>query len=123
MKYEMKLRHESDFLLVKTFLFAGMHRKSIEVAQHYSSKDKKDMSGGEGGRDSNGNSEDGDIKAHQHHYDQSIPPSQDEDFRSNSIAQLRAKAQQHSAKLHADKPTSNQTSNHIGNQLHHHLGL
>ena len=140
----------------------GMHRKSMEVAQHYSESEGKLIdtvvsSSGEGGRGSN---EDGgkpdsssssaaSAAAHHHHQQQraqqqlqqqlhnlsnaqqnslfdvataaalGVDPS--EDFRSNSIASLRAKAQQHSAQLiQSAYTTSSNLENHLQDPPQHH---
>ena len=142
----------------------GMHRKSMEVAQHYSESEGKLIdtvvsSSGEGGRGSN---EDGSkpdsssssaasAAAHHHHQQQraqqqlqqqlhnlsnaqqnslfdvataaALGVDHSEDFRSNSIASLRAKAQQHSAQLiQSAYTTSSNLENHLQAppQHHHH---
>ena len=139
--------------------FAGMHRKSMEVAQHYSEaenklKDNAVTSSGGGGNSGGNNSDSYSVAAAaaQHHQQQRAQQQlqqqlhnlsnaqqnslfdaataaalggigeNSEDFRSNSIASLRAKAQQHSAKLIQSAHQSTSSSDHHPLDDHHHLG-
>ena len=137
-----------------------MHRKSMEVAQHYSEAEAKlndnvvTSSGSNAGRgDGNGGGHDGDSsssaaaaaaaalhhqqqRAHQHLQRQlhnlsnaqqnslydaataALGVDHSEDFRSSSIASLRAKAQQHSAKLIQSAYSSPNLDHHLHDQNH-----
>ena len=101
-------------------LFSGMHRKSLEVAQHYGTNDSSDV---ESSNDYTDPPKKPLQQLQQHQQQQQQPnnnhlalpvtSAQDfaaaaaaaaavmnsEDFRSHSIAALRARAQQHQARL------------------------
>ena len=107
-------------------LFSGMHRKSLEVAQHYGTNDSSDVESSNDYTDPPKKP----LQQLQQHQQQQQPnnnhlalpvtSAQDfaaaaaaaaavmnsEDFRSHSIAALRARAQQHQARLQNHPPSS-----------------
>ena len=93
----------------------GMHRKSLEAAEHIRKQDEKDMMFGENSFENNNN-----VHSSSNSTSQSSPPiktittpknnsnsvtkpsKKKDDLKSESVANLRAKAKEHSAKLIGD---------------------